>query len=123
MSSNKQHTQHSNIIEGSRDWVENVLSRLHMVEWDRFVVGEENNLVGAYIKVYGWIDREDDAYKDFVIVQFWPNTEDNIVGYTTSSDEYTEDIYRLIYGSEPDDHNPCQRVEDTFDISNAVHLD
>jgi len=104
----------------NRQWVEDTLERVHMVEWDRFTVGNHPE-TGRYIKVYGWIDREDE-YKDFCIIDFQPETEENLIGYTTSSDEHTNEIYRCLFDMEPDDHNDCRRVENHFDVSNSVEL-
>lgn len=101
------------------EWLGTILERLDMVEWDRFTHGEDYR--GEVYSVYGWIER-DDSYKDFVVLRAWPNTEGNDVGYITSSAEYTEEIYRRIYGEEPegDDHGECMRVEHSFRIPNAV---
>jgi hypothetical protein len=110
------------ITPDTRAWVEEILARLEMVAWDRYVTGVDPNL-GTYLNVYGWIDRKGDDYKDFVLVRFFPETEDNVVGFTTSSDQYSEAIHRLIYDADPDDHNPCRRVEHAFDVPNAIELD
>lgn len=105
----------------THDWIAGKLADLDMVEWDRYTVGHRPD-EGTEITVYGWIDREKDEYKDFVITSFYPETDENIIWYTTSSDRYTGEIYRILYGEEPDDHNDCQRVEDTFDVPNAIEL-
>ena len=112
----------SDLEQATREWVENTLERLDMVAWDRFVAGDDPNVAGRYLKVYGWIDREDDAYKDFVIVTFYPDTANNLYGFTTSSDRYTMDIHRRLFGDEPDQHNDCRRVEHAFEVPNAVEL-
>lgn len=105
------------------DWIEEILERLDMVMWDRFTVGYEESL-GKFYTVYGWIEREEDEYKDFVLCRFFPETEDNITGFTTSSDEYTHEIHRRIFGDDVgDEHNDCRRVEHTFDIENAIELE
>lgn len=114
-------TREKSIRTEDREWVEEILDRLNMVEWDRFVVGDDPN-IGAYIEVYGWIERDQDDYKDFVLVTFYPETEDRILGFTTSSDRYTEEIHRRIFGEDPDGHNPCRRVEHVFDVENAIEL-
>lgn len=101
------------------DWIAEILGRVGFVEWDRFTVGEMDGYQS--VDVYGWIDRDDD-YKDFVWSRFWPESE--TVEYTTSSDEYTEEIQRIWFGEESmREHNPCRRVENTFDVENAVELD
>lgn len=115
--------QCADVIDQCRDQVEDILSRLDFVQWDRFVVGDDAGGHGAYIKVYGWIARDTDQYKDFVLVTFFPETEESLMGFTTSSDEWTQEIHRLMFDVEPDDHNDCQRVENTYEVPNAVELD
>ncbi|MFC6809774.1 hypothetical protein ACFQGT_00295 [Natrialbaceae archaeon GCM10025810] len=91
-----------------------------MVMWDRFSVACDPP-VGRFYTVYGWIDRETDDYKDFVVVRFFPETDDNLVSFTTSSDKWTHEIHERIFG-ETAGHKDCKRVERHFDISNAVEL-
>lgn len=110
------------VVGRNQDWVENILSRLDMVEWDRFVVGNQEDGWGLYISVYGWIEREDDDYKDYVQVEFYPETDRNLMGFTTSSERWTDEIYRRMFDAEPKDHNGCRRVEENFDIPNAIQL-
>ena len=97
-----------------RGYVEELLDRLSMVTWDRFVE------CGDSVTVYGWIDR-DDAYKDYIAIEIWPS--DEYVSYTTSSEEHTEEIHELLFGADTvGDHNECQRVENHFDVEQAVTL-
>jgi len=99
-----------------RKWIAQYLSTVPVVEWDRFIVGEMDGY--QYVNVYGWIDREDE-YKDFVWSRFWPANE--TVEFTTSSDEYSEYLQAEWFGEDTlDDHNPCRRVEHSFDIDNAI---
>lgn len=102
--------------------IEDILSRLDMVSWDRFVNASDPNTIGDYVNVYGWVDRDTDEYKDFVLVRFMPDYNPTLIAFTTSSDRYTEEIYRRIYGEEPEEHVDCQRVEDHFDVPNAIRL-
>lgn len=103
----------------NRRWMERKLRAARYVEWDRFVVGDWGD--EQYVSVYGWIDR-DDEYKDFVEVIFWPESED--IYFTTSSAERTKDLHRDLVGEDDlDDHNECHRVEDSFNVSNAVELE
>jgi hypothetical protein len=102
----------------NRDWIRELLTRLDFVTWDRFTVGEINDY--QVLDVYGWIDR-DDEYKDFVWSRFWPENEN--LEYTTSSDKYSKEIERIWFGDESEGHNQCRRVENTFDVPNAVELD
>lgn len=70
--------------------------------------------------VYGWIDR-DDEYKDYIQIEIWPS--DEYVSFTTSSEEHTEEIHELLFGADTvGDHNECQRVENHFDVEQAVTL-
>ena len=100
------------------EWIENVLSSLPFVKWDRYTVGDWNG--EPSVSVYGWINRED-GYKDFVLVILWP-TGDGIY-YTTSSDKWTMEIHERLFDEAAEDHNPCHRVEDGFDVENAIELE
>ena len=99
----------------NRRWIESKLRAARFVEWDRFTVGDWNG--SQCVSVFGWIDREEDEYKDFALVMFWPESEG--LYNTTSSARYSEKLTEAIHGSS-DTHNDCQRVEDTFNVSNAV---
>lgn len=112
--------EHEPLREGVVEWIGEILGRLEFVEWDRFTVNHDEQ-AGEIVNVYGWIERRRDEYKDFVVVRFFPDTEDSLIWYLTSSDKYTEEICRRIYGH-ADDHNPCRRVEDEFEVENAVEL-
>lgn len=103
-----------------REWVADYLAKLDMVEWDRYTTDEDER-VGEIINVYGWIDRPEDAYKDFVVVRFFPDTDEGLIWYLTSSDRYSEEIHRRLFGS-ADGHVECRRVEHTFDAPNAITL-
>jgi hypothetical protein len=98
-------------------WIGKQLVKTEFVTWDRFIVSERQG--HTLVDVYGWIDRDDD-YKDFVWVRFWPDNE--TFEYTTSSDEYSKRLGEIWFG-ESNEHSPCQRVEDTFDIPNRVELE
>ena len=102
------------------EWIESRLDALGMVRWDRFTV-EPNTEVGQIINVYGWIDRDEDNYKDFVLVRFMPETSDNYMWYVTSSAEYTETISNILFGDDVD-HVDCQRVEDSFDVEDTTAI-
>lgn len=56
-----------------KEWIEETLDRLPFVTWDRYVEFE------TLIRVYGWIEREEDEYKDFVLLDF------SIEGWSTWS--------------------------------------
>lgn len=100
------------------EWIADKLADVPVVEWDRFVVEDHDG--DQCVRIYGWVDREDDEYKDFVIARVWPEHES--IGYTTSSDKWTEYLHHEWIGGDPDGHNECRRVELTFDVENAVEL-
>jgi len=106
----------------NREWIAEHLERAEFVDWDRFVVGSYHT-GEQYVDVYGWIDR-DDEYKDFVWTRFRPdNGPDPTMEFTTSSDDYSEELMRIWFGEESlDDHNECRRVEHAFDVENAIEL-
>ena len=104
-----------------KDWIESLLESLGMVEWDRFVRAEDDGL-GVYFDIYGWIDREEDAYKDFILLRVFPETDENMRMFTTSSDRYHAEINEILFG-ESAETNHCQRVEHTFEVPNVVELD
>ena len=91
--------------------VTDVCNELPFVNWDRFIDCNDS------VMLFGWIDREEDSYKDFVCVEV---SGRGYVSFTTSSAKYSEtisDIYvsqgRLLPGT----HRPCQRVEDSYQLA------
>lgn len=101
------------LTKRQRYFVEKYLAELQFVTWDRWVRLDSTDIV-----VYGWIDREDE-YKDYVEVTFDLNKL-KIPRYSTSSDEYSEKICKILYDDAG--HTPCRRVENTFRIKNKVEL-
>ncbi len=99
------------------DFVKRCLSDLNFVYWDRFVDTVYNKQ--RRLRFYGWIERDKDSYKDFVVLDVFP--EDLTVDYLTSSDNLTEEISNILYG-DVKDHTTCQRVEYIFNISNSIKL-
>jgi hypothetical protein len=102
----------------NRAWIESHLEAVAFVSWDRFTVGDWNG--EQAVSVYGWIGRDRDEYKDFVLLIFWPESEEFY--YATSSEERTHEIYEILVGEDSDEHNECRRVEHTFRIENAIEL-
>lgn len=107
--------------EELKNIVQNYLRALDFVTWDRYTLTNQGITGLEEYKVYGWIAREEDAYKDFVVLTVTEYTDDkHEVGYITSSSKYSEIIAEVL---EIDgNHNPCIRVEDTFGITNMVEL-
>jgi len=99
-------------------WIQDELENIPFVDWDRYVIGAWSDNMD-FLTVYGWIDREDDDYKDFVEVTFW---DDKGRMFTTSSERYTEEIHRCLFDDPIENHNSCQRVENGADIDNVVEL-
>ena len=94
-----------------KPWIEGTLKELDFVEWDRYYS------YGHHLAFYGWIDREKDDYKDFVVVIL--NNENRLIsGYHTSSAEYTEKIGGILDIG----HSECQRVEGKLVIDNVVEV-
>jgi len=90
---------------------------LPFVNFDRFVD------LDTSVFLYGWINREKDSYKDFVIIKY-DNVKDldNIeTFFSTSSDKYSEVIHKNL-GFNEGEHCKCQRVEDNFEIMNCIRL-
>lgn len=108
-----------NIPTKAKEWVEQQLSKLDFVTWDRLVV---TNLFGDIdFTVYGWIDRDKDNYKDFVVLEFNvpEHTAPPTVNFiSTSSDKYSQKIGELLGTG----HTRCSRVEDYFNIENMISL-
>lgn len=67
--------------------------------------------------IYGWIDREQDEYKDFIILEF---DIDGVRQMTTSSAKYSKEFATRL-GWE-NDHDDCERAEDYFDNVKCVKL-
>ena len=93
-------------------WIESILEKFKFVQWDRFFIS------GEMVVIYGWIDREKDSYKDFILLELFLETKASF--YATSSSKYDSQICKILYNKE--DHNGCRRVEDNFHIENSIKL-
>ncbi len=100
-----------NILNNHKGQFESMMNALPFVDWDRYSGDEE------VVSVYGWIDRDEDSYKDFVIIGVDKNGDSY---YDTSSAKYSAEIHKLL--AMQGKHSDCQRVEDFFDVKNAVKL-
>jgi hypothetical protein len=103
-----------NLMASDGFYMADTLRALSFVQWDRFTEHD-----GIYT-FYGRIDREQDSYKDFVVMVYEVGLE--WTGFTTSSAKYTEEIYRILFGNNLENHADCIRVEDHFDIPNCIRL-
>lgn len=96
--------------------IEQQLAKLPFVQWDRFTRADFD---GAPVILYGWIERELDAYKDFVLLELDPLGE--VQAVTTSSAKHSAEISKILFGDE-EDHNECVRVEEWFKIPNSIKI-
>lgn len=92
--------------------IEEMLSKFPFVRWDRFTEKD-----GQYT-IFGWIDRPQDSYKDFLVITIY---EDGDAWLTTSSAEKHDEIMQ-ISGALPHQQTTCQRVENHFSIPNMIKL-
>lgn len=103
-----------------KEWIMNCLTDMPFVQWDRYTFNDGVNKRHErffWLKIYGWIERED-AYKDFVVLDFYK--QGNIMEahhIITSSAKYSQPINEIMMEK---DHFDCNRVEDAFNIPNAV---
>ena len=91
--------------------------KLSFVSWDRHVTEPH------CITSYGWIARED-RHADFVVLNF-PLLPGKDVTYTTSSEAFSVEIDRRIWGRKAP-HEPCQRIENLVsadELPNCVRLE
>lgn len=97
-------------------YIKTLLAKFTFVDWDRFCEDEEE------ISVYGWIKREQDGYKDFIVLTV-PKTADKVedVWYITSSAKWDPEICRILKIAE-ENQIPCQRVEWSYNIKNKIKL-
>lgn len=101
-------------MDAVRDGVTQAMNLLWEATWDRFV-GDE--LHGS---VYGWIVREDQFYRDFVVLEWWHDPPELMIGFTTSSARHSA-LFAERLGIE--EHLECQRVEHHFpDAERVVRL-
>jgi hypothetical protein len=95
-----------------RNNIPKILAKLDFVNWDRYFVWQGGQ------SIFGWIDRPQDSYKDFVLIDFPDNSKE--VQFATSSKEYSGKIASILRLN--NFHSECKRVEDRFDIKNCIRL-
>ena len=105
--------------------IEDVMTDLPFVDWDRATewIYEGRKCM----RIYGWIERAKDEYKDFVLIGIY-EMEDvekaDIEFIGTSSERYSEEIFkRLFPDADLDEHNECLRLENRFDVENVIEVD
>lgn len=108
------------MTETFQEFIEEKLELLDFVEWDRFTQWREEDGPNV-VRAFGWIDRED-HYKDFVHLEFNADVDGYQVYFLgTSSSEYSKEINEILHDNS--EHVDCQRVEDQFEVENAVELE
>ena len=70
----------------------NILESLPFVEWDRFTVDR------SYFYFFGWIEREKDNYKDFVVLVYDSSSND-VDSVVTSSVDHSLEISMKLFGA------------------------
>ena len=104
-----------NMKAEDKEWIESILKKVEFVQWDRFLLLENKDIKIAHI--YGWIEKENSGYKDFVLLEFDVKDKKAYM-IVTSSDKHSEKLCQ-IFNTE---HNKCRRVEDNFHIENSIKL-
>lgn len=67
--------------------IEDTLNKLPFVKWDRYTQIDTNKF-----SLFGWIEREKDTYKDFVLLEIKVRPSFTQIEATTSSEKYSEEI-------------------------------
>ena len=96
--------------------VTDVCNELPFVNWDRFID------CGRTVVIFGWIDRENDNYKDFVCVEV---SRRGYVEFTTSSAKHSNNISNIYvsHGRLPaGTHEPCRRIEDNDRLAGVKNV-
>lgn len=105
---------------GKKEKLQNILDKFDFVLWDRVIPFDGG------IDIYGWIKREGDAYKDFVLLMIiWIQNDDDInegmwsvEQCFTSSPKYSLEVNNLS-GFTNTQHTDCIKVADY--ISNLTN--
>lgn len=89
------------------DVVAEVLNRFPEVTWDRCTAD------AVELVVYGWIDRDGDAYKDFLVLRF---DNEGAAAFHTSSAALSRSFATRLWGDDAggEGHLDCERVEQVF---------
>lgn len=97
-----------------KKWIEHTLNKFNFVRWDRYIAYSEMPV----ILVYGWINREQDNYKDFLVLEF--NYSIKKVYFTASSSEkYSKEICKIL---DLKKYKVCNRVEHGFNVLKSIKL-
>ena len=88
--------------------IKEILDRFDFVKWDRVIPWS----VGGGIDVYGWIERQKDCYKDFVILSIVQLDNGWFIHECfTSSAKYSKKINELS-GFSIEEHIKCIKIDE-----------
>jgi hypothetical protein len=101
-----------------KNYIEKLLEKFKFVHWDRFTESDTE------INFYGWIDRKQDNYKDFLVLTIgkgnWKRKKPP-VWFITSSKKYSKKIIKILRHKEKN-HLSCKRIENYYVIKNSIHI-
>lgn len=93
--------------------IADALNTFPEVTWDRYMDDGQDFIA------YGWIEREQDSYKDFMVLVI--DDVDFSYWYITSSAKYSQAFHNRI-NEDPAGHNKCRRIEHMFPDVKAIRL-
>jgi hypothetical protein len=101
-------------------WREHVAHWLNLypeVDWDRMTHSDAGELDGyswpEQAWVFGWVEREGDSYRDFVVLAFYAEDGDWTAPHASTSSALHSEVFFARTGR-GDNHQDCQRVEDAL---------
>ena len=105
------------------EWCEMALAEFKFVNWDRLIFTRAKN--GQHIiSCYGWIDRKQDAYKDFIFINLILDAREVVYVVSSSAERDPEigEICAGLSGVKGYALKKCARVEDLFEAPNVIRL-
>lgn len=97
----------------------NILSKLEYVQWDRYTELQNENLETIY-RLYGWINRKNDKYKDFIVIEYNTDTKKYSL-ISTSSAKYSHQITKDL---DIQTHTECKRIQDLYpQLDNKIEIE
>lgn len=96
-------------------YIEGLLQKFDFVKWDRFVASSTS------ITFYGWIDRPQDSYKDFLVLDLYHNGSEPWFVTSDPNMEHERKIAKILT-DDLSTYNHCQRVEYNYNIKNSIKL-
>jgi len=94
-----------------KDWIEKTLKDFSFCKWDRYIPKY------PFICFYGWMDRDKNNYKDFLVLVLDIRKRKPFFS-VTSSLKYHKKISKILNI----EHMDCKRVETYFNLENVIRL-